>query len=186
MHRLTVFQATSRDDALPAACASCVGRGATDRREFLRDALVVVTATLAALGLSGAEVDAMPLRTAVPLAARGATRRYALPAADGAEIDRANEVILTRWQNAVYAFSLACPHQHVALRWLDADQRFQCPKHRSKYRPDGSFIEGRATRGLDRFAIARDASGGIVVDLDVLHEQDSDAAGWNAAVVRLA
>jgi nitrite reductase/ring-hydroxylating ferredoxin subunit len=129
----------------------------------------------------------MPLRTlsALDARARGSVPRYALPAADGASIDRDNEVILVRWQNAVYAFALACPHQHVALRWLEGDGRFQCPKHRSKYRPDGTFIEGRATRGLDRFAVTRDGAS-VAVDLDALHQQDKDPAGWSAAVLRLA
>jgi Rieske Fe-S protein len=93
-------------------------------------------------------------------------------------------VILARWQGSVYAFALACPHQNTALKWLDADQRFQCPKHKSKYRPDGSFIEGRATRGMDRFSLKRDGAG-IAVDLGEIHEQDTDASGWASAFVKL-
>ena len=89
-----------------------------------------------------------------------------------------------RWQGMAYAFALSCPHQNTALRWLEADQRFQCPKHKSKYRPDGSFIEGRATRGMDRYSIKRDGAG-IAVDLDAIHEEDRDPAGWAAAVVKL-
>jgi nitrite reductase/ring-hydroxylating ferredoxin subunit len=112
------------------------------------------------------------------------TRTYPIPAADGARIDRDAEVILVRWRGAVYAFALACPHQNTVLRWQPAESRFQCPKHKSKYRPDGSFIEGRATRGMDRYAIRREG-GTVVVDLRTLHEQDEDAAGWAAAVVRL-
>ena len=65
-----------------------------------------------------------------------------------------------------------------------APPRFQCPKHKSKYQPDGEFISGRATRGMDRFSIRR-AGETVVVDLAVLHKQDTDAAGWNAALVTL-
>ena len=170
----------------PPDCAGCTGADAPhDRRRFLRSALVGLGAALAAVGLSGDEVDAMAWSSVTASEARGATRRYPIPAADGVQIDREAEVILARWQNAVYAFSLACPHQNVALRWIDRDQRFQCPKHKSKYRPDGAFISGRATRGLDRFAITRDGTA-VVVDLAALHEQDDDPAGWSAAVVRLA
>ena len=43
---------------------------------------------------------------------------------------------------------------------------------------------GRATRNMDRFAIARDG-GGVSVDLDKLYEQDTDGALWAAAVVKL-
>ena len=28
----------------------------------------------------------------------------------------------------------------TALKWAPRDAQFQCPKHHSKYRPDGSFI----------------------------------------------
>jgi Rieske Fe-S protein len=68
-------------------------------------------------------------------------------------IDKANQVILVRWQNAVYAFALSCPHQNQALRWDAKETRFQCPKHKSKYQPDGTFISGRATRAMDRYAV---------------------------------
>ena len=32
---------------------------------------------------------------------------YTIPAADGVQIDKDNEVILVRWQNAMYAFNLS-------------------------------------------------------------------------------
>ncbi|AHG89901.1 Rieske [2Fe-2S] iron-sulfur domain-containing protein [Gemmatirosa kalamazoonensis] len=154
-----------------------------DRRAFLRTSAAAVAAAL--LGLGARRADALaPLAFTRARARRGPARMYGIPAKDGASIDRDNEVILVRWQNAVYAFALSCPHQNTALRWLEADQRFQCPKHKSKYRPDGSFIEGRATRGMDRYSIKRDAMG-IAVDLDTLHEEDKDPAGWAAAVVKI-
>jgi Rieske Fe-S protein len=107
-----------------------------------------------------------------------------VPAADGVQIDRDNEVILVRWQSAVYAFNLSCPHQNTALRWDGADARFQCPKHHSKYQPDGTFISGRATRNMDRFTLRLDANT-IIVDVDAMHKSDEDQAGWSAAVVHL-
>lgn len=112
------------------------------------------------------------------------TVTYPVPAQDGAHIDRDNEVILVRWQGAIYAFALSCPHQHTALRWIENDSRFQCPRHKSKYQPDGTFISGRATRGMDRFALQRTGDT-IVVDLKTMHKQDKDPAGWNAAVIRI-
>ena|SRR5690349_2754580 len=150
-----------------AACSGCeLGRRAFVR-DFLRD---VGAAVVVALG--------------IPAVARGQTRAYPIPAQDGATIDREHEVIVVRWQAAVYAFNLACPHQNTALRWLGGDSRFQCPKHKSKYRPDGTFIEGRATRGMDRFAVRREGDA-VAVDLDRLYKQPDDPAGWAAAVVRL-
>ena len=91
-------------------------------------------------------------------------------------------MIVVRWQSAVFVFSLACPHQNTALKWSAQDAQFQCPKHHSKYRPDGSFIEGRATRGMDRFAVKRDGDR-VIVDLDKLYQQDKDTAEWKAAYI---
>jgi Rieske Fe-S protein len=118
------------------------------------------------------------------IARAGDTRTYPIPSSDGVHIDRDEDVILMRWENVVYAFSLACPHEHTALRWIDADKRFQCPRHKSRYEPDGTFISGRATRSMDRFAVRREDAN-IVVDFSILYRQDSDAAGWRAAVVSL-
>jgi Rieske Fe-S protein len=111
--------------------------------------------------------------------------RYPLPAHDVAQIDRDNDVILVRWQGAVYAFARSCPHQNTALLWLEQDARFQCPKHKSRYQPDGTFISGRATRSMDRFALKLEGNE-VVVDLAVLHRQDKDPEGWAGAVVRPA
>lgn len=110
---------------------------------------------------------------------------YPLPARDGAFIDSDNDVILMRWQQVIYAFSLACPHQNTALRWKAELGRFQCPKHNSRYQPDGTFISGRATRGMDRFAVSLKGTS-IVVDLNVLFSAKEDPAGWAAAKLHLA
>jgi len=109
---------------------------------------------------------------------------YPIPVNDGAQIDHKNDVILVRWKNAIYAFNLSCPHQNTALRWNDKVHEFQCPKHHSRYKPDGTFIDGRATRNMDRFAVTKQGNN-LVVDLDKVFEQDKDAAGWKAAVVTL-
>ena len=166
------------------ACDAAPDALGPDRRAFLRHAAAAVGAALVALGSSPLEAFARPLAFTSPLRRDGETRTYPVPAADGAEIDRDNEVIVVRWQGAAYAFNLACPHQNTALRWFAADKRFQCPKHKSKYQPDGTFISGRATRGMDRFAVRRDP-GGVLVDLSTLHKQDADPQGWAAAMVRL-
>ena len=161
----------------------CSGCPLTGRREFLRDALAATAAVVAALAIPGS-ASALPLSFTRAIASRGNQHSYAIPAADGVQIDRDNEVILTRWQNAVYAFSLSCPHQNTALRWHEADRRFQCPKHKSKYEPDGTFISGRATRSMDRFALRRDGAS-VVVDLETLYQADDNPKEWAGAVVKL-
>ena len=113
------------------------------------------------------------------------TLSYVIPAKDEVQIDKDNDVILVRWQNNVYAFNLSCPHQNTALRWNDAAKEFQCPKHKSKYTPVGSFISGRATRGMDRFAIQRQGAN-VVIDVDKIYEEDENEAQWKAAFVKVA
>jgi nitrite reductase/ring-hydroxylating ferredoxin subunit len=158
-------------------CAGCKGLG---RRDFLRDAAFAV----AALAAAGATAGAMPVRLINALAVKDEFVTYPLPAVDGVFIDRKNEVIVARAANQVFAFTLSCPHQNTALRWNASDHRFQCPKHQSQYGPDGTFIEGRATRSMDRFAVQRQAET-IVVNLDKIFEGDKDPNGWKAAEIAL-
>lgn len=151
-------------------CEDCV---LSERRAFLRE----VTAWLAAAALAP-----LPIRFGRATLIRGSDLTYPIPAADGATIDHDNQVILVRFQGKAYAFNLSCPHQNTALRWHPEDGQFQCPKHHSRYTPDGVFISGRATRSMDRFAVRRDGAN-ILVDLDRLFRQDQDAADWNTAFI---
>ena len=131
-------------------CTGCAlgGDAARSRREFLRDAAAGAAAALVALGVLPSIAKAMPIGFAEALGGRNAAgqKSYAIPATDGVSIDKDEDVILVRWMDVVYAFALSCPHQNTALRWNDGEHQFQCPKHHSKYRPDGTFISGRATR----------------------------------------
>jgi nitrite reductase/ring-hydroxylating ferredoxin subunit len=159
----------------------------TSRRRFLRDTFLSVAGALVAVGMSKTAAFAMPLEFSEAKRAHGSVRSYAVPNGDGAQIDKDNDVILVRWQNAIYAFNLACPHQNTALKWDDRDHGFQCPKHHSRFNPDGSYIadSGRATRNMDRFAIQRDGAG-VSVDLDKLYQEDTDGPQWAAAVIRVS
>jgi Rieske Fe-S protein len=152
------------------------------RRTFLRDAAVAVAGAFVALGATPRGARAMTIAFTRAQRVLGDERTYPLPAQDGATIDRDSEVIVVRYQGKVYAFSLSCPHQHTALRWEPDKTRFQCPKHHSKYQPDGTFISGRATRSMDRFALRRDGAS-LVVDLSRLYRQDRDAGDWSAASI---
>ena len=175
-----------------AECGGCTlqdalrAPAAMERREFLRAG----TLALASLGLLGAgarAAEAMPVfRDARVLAPRSGDRheekRYAIPATDGVVIDKDNSVIVARSAGRIFAFSLACPHQNTALRWEADDKQFTCPKHKSHYKADGTFIEGRATRDMDRLAVRKDGQA-LVVDVDTLYQQDLNQAQWTAAFI---
>jgi nitrite reductase/ring-hydroxylating ferredoxin subunit len=172
-------------DSNPSAPSDgCAGCTIGNRRDFLVDALRAGAAALAAIGMTPAGAEAMPLRFISALASRGEERSYPVPASDGVQIDKANEVILARSGKAVYAFALSCPHQNTALKWDAGGNRFQCPKHKSRYRADGTFIEGRATRSMDRYAV-RLVGSSVAVDVDKLYQEDTDLTQWQHAVVTL-
>ncbi|NWF67968.1 MAG: ubiquinol-cytochrome c reductase iron-sulfur subunit [Chloroflexi bacterium] len=52
----------------------------------------------------------------------------------------------------VLALYAVCTHLGCLPKWVDTNGRFECPCHGSKYRLDGSWIEGPAPRGMDRFS----------------------------------
>jgi nitrite reductase/ring-hydroxylating ferredoxin subunit len=164
-------------DPSTAGAAPCDG-DCSGRRDFLRDSLGALIA------LSGLSMLA-PFGTlsALEVTASG-TVRYPIPAADGTSIDETNQVILCRSKNAVYAFSLSCPHQRTALRAVPGGGGFRCPKHKSRYTPDGTFIDGKATRNMDRLPITREGNQ-VVVDPTVLWRSDKQSAEWKGAQVVL-
>jgi len=158
----------------------------SDRRRFLRDSFLGIAGALIAVGMSKTDAFAMPMAFTEARHSAGSMHSYSLPLADGAQIDKDNDVILVRWQDAIYAFSLSCPHQNTALKWDESDHTFQCPKHHSKFTAAGGYIagSGRATRDMDRLAIQRDGAG-VRVDVDKLYQEDTAGPQWAAAVVKL-
>ncbi|HXD49595.1 MAG TPA: Rieske 2Fe-2S domain-containing protein [Gemmatimonadaceae bacterium] len=166
--------------------AACEGCALVERRAFLRDAGLMAAAVLTALGAAPGRAAAAPLEFVTALGGTPDQKSYPIPTADGTLIDKDNGTILTRWQGKAYVFSLACPHQNTALRWYDKDSAFECPKHHSRFLPDGEYVKdsGRATRGLDRFDVHKDGNN-IVANLDKLFQEDDDNASWTAAFVPL-
>jgi Rieske Fe-S protein len=170
--------------ATPSHDDSCNGCAVLARRDFLRTAGVMAASTLMALGATPAIASAAPMEF---ISARGGSREektYPLPAKDGTQIDKDNDAMITRWQGKVFVYGLACPHQNTALRWYDKEAQFECPKHHSRFTPDGIYVKdsGRATRGLDRYAVRKDGNN-VVVNLDKLYQEDEDEASWKTAFI---
>jgi nitrite reductase/ring-hydroxylating ferredoxin subunit len=160
--------------APPKDCGGCDAGCSIDtsRRTFLRQAGAIFS------------LAALPVSFGASVAATGSEFRYPVPATDGVTIDRKNQLIVVRYQQHLYAFNLACPHENTALKWLPKDFRFQCPKHESRYQPNGTFIDGRATRHMDRLGVRLDDNM-LVVDVNKFYKSDKDAAGWTAATIAL-
>jgi Rieske Fe-S protein len=166
-------------DEHPGACGTCA---IPSRRRALGAISAAALAAMTGVALRPGTADAFPVTAATGGEAGPGERRYPVPAGDGVTIDRDAQVILVRFQQKVYAFGLACPHENTALRWRERDVRFQCPRHESQYKPDGTFIQGRATRNMDRFAVRKDG-GSVIVDTNLLFRSDQQNAEWAAASV---
>ncbi|MGE5244686.1 MAG: ubiquinol-cytochrome c reductase iron-sulfur subunit [Betaproteobacteria bacterium] len=167
-------------EKLPCGADGC-GDGLT-RREFVQGTAGCFAMVVAALGLLAPDAAALPVAFTSATAQAGSERRYPIPSSDSVNVDREESTIVARYQGHAYVFSLACPHQNAAVRWLPEDQRFQCTKHGSRYTPVGVYISGRATRNLDRFAVRRDGDS-IVANLDVLYQSDKNPSDWAEASI---
>ncbi len=172
------LDAPSSHAACGGACGRALGDAASDRRAFLREAFTVASALAGLAAL--APVSALQALTVDP----AGTVRYVIPTADSVSIDAKNEVILCRANGEVFAFALSCPHQNTALRALPGNKGFQCPRHKSRYQPNGTFINGKATRNMDRLPISRDGNE-VVVDPAVAYASDTQLEQWRNAVVRV-
>jgi nitrite reductase/ring-hydroxylating ferredoxin subunit len=175
---------TPNGPAAPTGGACKVCGLELERRAFLRTLVLIAGGALAALGATPSEAAAVSLGRIRGRDDGGGPLVYRLPGTEGVEVDRENEVIIARHRSTVSAFALSCPHQRSMLKWLAADGRFQCTKHKSKYGPDGAYQSGRATRNMDRHPVTL-REGALLVDRNVLLQSDEDPAAWAAAIVRL-
>jgi nitrite reductase/ring-hydroxylating ferredoxin subunit len=175
-------EADSRGVSDGARSCGC-GRG-TSRRELLGQVSAAALAAMVGVELLAKTATALPVVAVSGTPAGADEHSYPLPPADGVTIDRDTQVILVRLQSHVYAFNLACPHENTALRWRENKAQFQCPRHESLYQPDGTFVSGRATRHMDRFAVRR-AGDKLIVDLARLFRSDQQAEDWSRATVAL-
>jgi Rieske Fe-S protein len=164
--------------------SDCTDCPLMDRRAALRRGALGALALLGApSALHALEAASANLLELTPSRVEGDVRTYAIPMQDGVHIDKDPEVIVVRWEGVLYAFALSCPHQHTPLRWDEGAKHFRCPKHRSQYQPNGSFIKGRATRGMDRLPIRLDGNQLVVTVTPI--RQDKDPKGWESAFLKI-
>lgn len=70
---------------------------------------------------------------------------------------------ISNQEEGLLALYSVCTHLGCLYQWIDANDRFECPCHGSKFTKTGVFIEGPAPRSLDRFAVT---VGGQTTDLE--------------------
>ncbi|HEY0615212.1 MAG TPA: Rieske (2Fe-2S) protein [Candidatus Elarobacter sp.] len=155
------------------------------RARFLRSAALAVMAGLSGPTLLADPALAQSVGSIAPAQTRGKVLTYAIPGKDGALIDAANGIVVARLKNAVYAFSVICPHRATTtLEWLPDAREFHCPKHDALFRPDGELIQGRPDRAMDRYAVRRTGQT-IAVDTATVIQQDAAQEAWSRALVML-
>lgn len=67
-------------------------------------------------------------------------------------------------ENGLLALYGVCTHLGCLPKWVASNNRFECPCHGSKFEGNGSYIEGPAPRGLDRFPVTVTYTDGTAVD----------------------
>jgi cytochrome b6-f complex iron-sulfur subunit len=100
---------------------------------------------------------------------------------------------ISNTENGLLALYGVCTHLGCLPKWAPSNNRFECPCHGSKYQADGTWIEGPAPRGLDRFTVivtygdgttaATDsATGGAPLRLDANKEINSISINTGAKI----
>ncbi|MGA1308754.1 MAG: ubiquinol-cytochrome c reductase iron-sulfur subunit [Gemmatimonadaceae bacterium] len=169
------------DTGCDGVCELDATASGPDRRTFLREGLMAVAALTAVAG-SSVPLEAMTRGYAAGAASGGATVTYPIPTTDGATIDRANQVILVRYQGMVHALARECPHKGTMVDWQPAQNRLYCPKHKSTFTANGTRIQGKSPRSMDRHPVKVE-NGMLVVDTATVIE--GDVATWATTGVKV-
>jgi cytochrome b6-f complex iron-sulfur subunit len=135
----------------------------TTRREFLNDAAA------AALGIAavGSLIVTYGYLSPNVLFEPPTTFRAGSPdlyAPDSVTFLEDQQVYVVRTENGFYAVSAVCTHLGCVTQWKPDLGLIACPCHGSKFKQDGTKIEGPAPRPLPHFAISLTADGELQVD----------------------
>ena len=77
---------------------------------------------------------------------------HTVPLPDTAPLDNPQgKFWLSHSDQGLIALYKVCTHLGCLYKWVDANHRFECPCHGSKFEINGKYIEGPAPRSLDRF-----------------------------------
>jgi cytochrome b6-f complex iron-sulfur subunit len=74
------------------------------------------------------------------------------------------QVYIVRMPEGFYAVSAVCTHLGCVTQWKPDAEMIACPCHGSKFKSDGTKIEGPAPRPLPHFSITLTEDGELLVD----------------------
>lgn len=133
------------------------------RRDFLNE---VAAGALAIAGLGSAVITYQYFSPNVlfepPLAFRVGSPDLYL--ANSVTYLQDQQVYIVRTAQGFYAVSAVCTHLGCITQWKPEANQIACPCHGSKFKPDGTKIEGPAPRPLPHFSITLTPDGELLVD----------------------
>jgi cytochrome b6-f complex iron-sulfur subunit len=151
-----------------AGAAKAADAPGIDRRDFLNEV------TFGALAVAGLGASAVTLQYFSPnvLFEPSAKFRAGTPELYPEIVDgkpsvtflQDQQVYIVRTKDGFYAVSAVCTHLGCITQWKQEAEQIACPCHGSKFKPDGTKIEGPAPRALPHFAISLTADGELLVD----------------------
>jgi cytochrome b6-f complex iron-sulfur subunit len=138
------------------------GNGIT-RRDFLNEV------TLGALGIAGLGSVAVTYQYFSPNVLFEPPTSFRVGNPDlypvhSVTILQDQQVYIVRMPEGFYAVSAICTHLGCVTQWKPDTDQIACPCHGSKFKADGTKIEGPAPRPLPHFAISLTADGELFVD----------------------
>jgi cytochrome b6-f complex iron-sulfur subunit len=153
----------ANDSSIPAVPRSVPAGDAIDRRDFLNEI------TLGALGIAGLGSVAVTYQFFSPnvLFEPSPTFRAGNPdlyPVHSVTFLQEQQVYIVRMPEGFYAVSAVCTHLGCVTQWKPDADMIACPCHGSKFKADGTKIEGPAPRPLPHFAISLTADGELFVD----------------------
>jgi cytochrome b6-f complex iron-sulfur subunit len=143
--------------------ATVVVRSETSRRDFLNDVAA------GALGIAGLGAMVVTYRFLSPnaLFEPSTTFRAGNPdlyPVNSVTFNQDQQVYIVRTQEGFYAVSAVCTHLGCITQWKPDANMIACPCHGSKFKSDGTKVEGPAPRSLPHFGITLTPDGELLVD----------------------
>jgi len=139
------------------------GQGEVNRRDFLAEI------AFAALGIAAGGSAVVTYRYLSPNVLFEPPTKFRAGSPDLYPVNTVTylpeqQVYIVRTTDGFYAVSAVCTHLGCITQWKPEADQIACPCHGSKFKPNGSKIEGPAPRPLPHFLITLTLDGELQVD----------------------
>ena len=133
------------------------------RRDFFNEA------ALGALGIAGLGAAVVTYRYLSPNVLFEPPTSFRVGTPDDFPVDSVTyfqdqQAYIVRMNEGFYAVSAVCTHLGCITQWKPEDNQIACPCHGSKFKRDGTKVEGPAPRPLPHFSITLTPEGELLVD----------------------